>query len=179
MDAMTNYPKPDKAREGALEAAVRDLAEAVTPEDLAAAMEAVRQIPIDRERMLNALRVPEDTGEYEAALRALLERIPDGWGRWIACGSDWFPILARLEERLNELDPDYQVNQIKEKFGTLYWEGDIPNGDALVAEAEAESARTCELCGSQGNLRTKAGWLKTLCDACATTKEYSDLPAKR
>jgi hypothetical protein len=102
-------------------------------------------------------------------------------GRWISCGSGWHPILARLEQQLNELDPDYQVHQIKEKFGTLcfYWEGDIPNGDAIVGEAEAESARTCELCGSHGNLRTKAGWLKTLCDACATTRAYSDLPTKR
>jgi len=178
---MTNYPEPDKAREGALEAAGRDLAKAATAEELAAAIEAVRQIPIDRDRMLNALRVPDDAGAYEAALRALLERIPDGWGRWIGCGAGWYPILARLEQQLNELDPDYQVHQIKEKFGTLrfYWEGDIPNGDAIVGEAEAESARTCELCGSLGNLRTKAGWLKTLCDHCATTMGYGDLPTRK
>jgi hypothetical protein len=94
---MTNYPEPDKAREEALDAAVRDLFEAATEEDLVAAREAIRQLPIERDRMLNALRVPENAGEYEAALRALLERIPDGWGRWISCGSGWHPILARLE----------------------------------------------------------------------------------
>lgn len=109
---MTNYPEPDKAREDALEAAVRDLAVAASAEDLTAALEAVRQIPIDRDRMLNALRVPEDAGDSQPALRALLERIPDGWGRWIGCGPGWYPILTRIEQRLNELDPDYEVHHI-------------------------------------------------------------------
>jgi hypothetical protein len=52
---------------------------------------AVRQVPIDMERMVDALHVSGDAGEYEAALRALLERIPDGWGRWIQCGAGWYP----------------------------------------------------------------------------------------
>ena len=83
--AMTDYPEPDEPREAALRAAVLDLSAAVlgggaTREELVAAMEAVRQIPIDLERMTNALHVPSDAGEYEDILRALLERIPDGWG---------------------------------------------------------------------------------------------------
>ena len=174
---MTNYPTPDKGREEALEAAVRDLGEASTAEEVAAALEAIRQIPVDVDRMLNAIRVPDDAGEYEEALRALLDRIPDGWGRWISCDPGWYPILARLEERLSELDPHYEVNQIKEKFGTLrfYCEGDILDGDAIVDEAEAESARTCELCGSVGHLRTRAGWLKTLCDTCSRSEGFDDL----
>lgn len=48
---MDQHRKPDVARE----AAVRDLAEVATEEDPAAEMEAVRQIPIDRDQMLNAL----------------------------------------------------------------------------------------------------------------------------
>jgi hypothetical protein len=174
---MTKFPESDKVRENALTAAIRDLGEAVTEEDLVAALEAVRQIPIDRDRMLNALRVPDDAGEYEVALRSLLERIPDGWGRRIGCGPGWYPILARLEQRLDELDPDYKVHQIKEKFGTLcfYWEGDTSNGDEIVSRAEAESARTCEFCGGPGHLRSKAVWLKTLCDLCAHSHGYRDL----
>jgi len=174
---MPDYPEPDKPREEALEAAVRDLGEASSVEEVVAALEAIRQVPIDVNQMLNAIRVPDDAGEYEAPLRRLLERIPDGWGRWISCGPGWYPILARIEERLSELDPDYEVNQIKEKFGTLrfYWEGDIPDGDAIVDEAEAESARTCELCGSVGHLRTRAGWLKTLCDTCSRSEGFDNL----
>lgn len=180
---MTDYPKPDEPREEALRAAINDLAAAVTRgdatnEEVVAAMEAVRQVPIDMERMLNALHVPSDAGEYGEALRALLERIPDGWGRWIGCGPGWYPILARLEERLRQLDPDYRVHQIKEKFGGLrfYWAGDYDAGDAAVDEAEAEAARTCELCGNPGHLRTRGGWLRTVCDDCAGSKGYEDLP---
>ncbi len=93
--------------------------------------------------------------------------------------SRWYPILARLDERLREIDPDYQVHQIKEKFGTLrfYWAGhnhDI--GEKAVAHAEAESARTCERCNSPGRLRRKHGWLRTLCDDCANSDGYEDLP---
>ncbi len=142
-------------------------------------MEAVRQIPIDLERMTNALHVPSDAGEYKDTLLALLVRIPDGWGRWIQCGPGWYPILARPDPQLRQIDPDYQVLQIKEKFGTLrfylaglYYE----LGMAAVAEAEAEAARTCELCGSPGHLRTRNSWLRTVCDDCAQSEGYQDLP---
>ncbi len=183
-EEVTGYPEPDELREEALRAAVRDLAAAAlrgdaTHEELVAAIEAVSQVPIDTERMVNALHVPSDAGEYEDTLRALLERIPDGWGRWIQCGAGWYPILVRLEERLGEIDPDYRVLQIKEKFGTLrfYLAGrHYEFGKAAVAEAEAESARTCELCGGPGYLRTRNSWLRTVCDDCAQSEGYQDLP---
>ena len=121
--------------------------------------------------------VPNDAGEHEAALRSLLERIPDGWGRWIRCEAGWYPILARLEERLRTIDPDYRVLQIKEKFGTLrfYWTGrNYDAGETVVADAEKESARTCEVCGSPGCLRTRGGWLRTLCADCAHSGGYEN-----
>ena len=46
-----------------------------------------------------------------------------------------------VEERLRTTDPDYRVQQIKEKFGTLrfYWSGQSNDAaKAAVAEAEAE-----------------------------------------
>ncbi len=69
---MTDYPEPDELREAALRAAVLDLAAAAlsgdaSEEELVAAIEAVRQVPIDTERMVNALHVPNDAGEYEDA----------------------------------------------------------------------------------------------------------------
>lgn len=181
---MTDFPQPDEQREKALRAAIDDLAAAAfdadsTEDEIAAAIEAVRQVPVHAQRMLNALRVPDDAGQYEPALRSLLARIPDGWGRWIGCGPGWYPILARLEERLHQIDPDYEVHQIKEKFGTLrfYWASrNLNAGEMAVAEAESESARTCERCGSPGLLRKRNGWLRTVCDDCAKTGGYEDLP---
>ena len=174
---MTNHLEPDEPRERALKAAVSDLAAATTTEEMTAAVEAVRQIPIDMDRMINAVHVPEGAGEYEQQLRSLLERIPDGWGRWIDCGPGWYPILANLEQCLNALEPDYEVHQIKEKYGTLrfYWSGNHPDGDNLIDEAETRSAQTCELCGTPGRLRSNRGWYQTLCDACAESRGYEDL----
>lgn len=181
---MSDLPQPDEPREEALRSAIDDLAKAVddadsTVDEITAAMEAIRQVPIDPQRMLNALRVPDDAGEYEPALRSLLARIPDGWGRWIGCGPGWYPILSRLEGRLHQTDPDYRVHQIKEKFGTLrfYWASrNLEAGMVAVAHAEAESARTCERCGNPGRLRKRNGWFRTVCDDCAQSGGYEDLP---
>ena len=181
---MTDLPHPDEPREEALRSAIDDLAMAVvdadsTEDEITAAMEAIREVPIDPQRMLDALRVPDDAGEYEPALRSLLARIPDGLGRWIGCGPGWYPILARLEGRLQAIDPDYRVHQIKEKFGTLrfYWASrNLDAGEVAVADAEAESERTCERCGNPGRLRKRNGWFRTVCDDCAQSGGYEDLP---
>ncbi len=180
---MSDYPEPDEEQEEALRSAVADFARAARSgageDELMAAIEAVRQVPVDLERMTNALHVPPDAGEYEEALRALLERIPDGWGRWIRCGPGWYPILAELDERLREIDPDYRVLQVKEKFGTLrfYWSGrNREAGDRVVREAEAASARTCELCGEPGKLRIRRTWMQTVCNSCALSEGFKELP---
>jgi hypothetical protein len=179
---MRDCPEPDEPREAALWAAISDIGAAVQQGDeegLVAAVEAVRQIPIDLERMTNAVHVPSDAREYEDAPRMLSERIPDGWGRWIQCGPGWSPILARLNDRLEAIAPDYQVLQIKEKFGTLRFylgNGYHQLGEAAVAEAEGESARTCELCGNPGRLRVRNSWYRTVCDDCARSGGYQDLP---
>lgn len=175
---MTDFPRPDEEREKVLRPAIDDLGAAAvdadsTEDDITAAIEAIRQVPIDTQRMPNAIRVPDDAGEYEAALRSLLARIPDGWGRWIRCGPGWYPILARLEGRLRRTDPDYQVYQIKEKFGTLRFYWTSRNRDVGT---EAEAARTCEQCGNPGRLRKRNGWFRTVCDDCAQSGRYEDLP---
>ena len=94
------------------------------------------------------------------------------WG--CDCGDGWEPILRRLLEKIK--GKDCTLDQVKEKFGTLrvYWhakEG-IPKEDwdfigKAVNEAEDESAKTCEICGKPGKERP-GGWIRTLCDGCAT-----------
>ncbi|MGP8241981.1 MAG: hypothetical protein ACLQQB_09505 [Solirubrobacteraceae bacterium] len=79
---------------------------------------------IDHQQILNAMHVPKDAGEHAEALREMLVRIPDGWGRWIRCDRGWYPILVELDEQLRTLLPTYVIHQMKEKFGGLryYWE---------------------------------------------------------
>ncbi|MGP0100814.1 MAG: hypothetical protein ACLPUT_04220 [Solirubrobacteraceae bacterium] len=76
------------------------------------------------DELLNAVHVPKDAGEHADALRGMLARIPDGWGRWISCDCGWYPLLVELDEQLRTLLPDYVIHQVKEKFGGLryYWE---------------------------------------------------------
>lgn len=154
----------------------------------------------DDQQILNAMHVPEDAGEHEEALRGMLVRIPDGWGRWISCSRGWYPLLVELDEQLRALLPNYVIHQVKEKFGGLryYWEPgeevrdpSDPGAEAAIAErerriglvqqlvdsAERRAGVTCELCGAAGQLhRTPAGRYKTLCADCAEREGY--VPAR-
>lgn len=96
------------------------------------------------------------------------------WAEPDQVGEGWQPIIRELEEQLIALDPDYTVDQIKEKFGGLrYYYFPTPGlgqetYDAmlnLVAEAEDKSYETCEDCGAPGK-PGGVGWIRTLCDEC-------------
>ena len=91
----------------------------ITEESLEAGFNQLGQLHLDIPRIINSLQVPADAGEYTDAITRLLPRIPDGWGRWISCGAGWYPIITVLDAALAELDPDYEVQQVKEKYGTL------------------------------------------------------------
>ena len=98
-------------------------------------------------------------------------------------GPGWNEIIIRCNRKLEMLDPDYKILQIKEKFGTLryYYQSDVKTVavkeamDRYVRQAELESAKTCELCGEEGYISNrKMGWMKTRCDDCATTTVLVD-----
>lgn len=112
-------------------------------------------------------------------------------------GPGWRPLLTDLHKELLEARPDYQVVQVKEKWGTLrvYITGtpiqaDIIGGgrvlnvkikdtatdtdwrtvQTIVNKYEKKSAEICEECGQPGVLRTDLGWVRTLCDHCANLR---------
>lgn len=94
----------------------------------------------------------------------------------VSCGPGWYPILRDLDTDLRQLVPNYEVVQVKEKFGTLsFYIAALENvtDDQFTAvrerirAAEEQSARTCERCGAPGSLR-EGPWLRTLCDECST-----------
>lgn len=112
----------ERDRWDAARGAIGDFATALAARDedgLTAALEQTRQIKIDYTAVLNAIRVPEDAGEWSDGLLRILRRIPDGWGRWIGCSKGWYPIVIALNDYLAEVDPGYEVHQVKEKFGEL------------------------------------------------------------
>lgn len=69
--------------------------------------------------------LPENVDpQYRDRLGEMLERIPEGWGAWLGTPRGWDKIIAELGNALAYLVPDYEIHQIKEKFGGLrfYWE---------------------------------------------------------
>ena len=93
-----------------------------------------------------------------------------------------YPLIVELDQRLADLDPGYHVHQVKEKYGTLsYYVQGAPfvaaAMEALVEQAEAESARICEQCGGEGVLMEDCGWYATRCRACTRGSRYR--PAER
>lgn len=132
---------------------------------------------------------------------ALCDRIPAEWGKWVSCDSGWNWILEDLEKKLSYLDPNYSINQVKEKFGTLrfYFESSTDNSllmeimNDVVRTAETASASTCEICGNSSTrsmsdrdvkydktvgLRVRGGWYKTLCETCAGPNNYELLTSE-
>jgi hypothetical protein len=93
-------------------------------------------------------------------------------------GPGWRGILLRAHTELVTVLPNYQVAQVKEKWGML----DVNLGAyidpvtgefgisrelgtrvrAILRAAQDESRRTCEVCGEPGG-ETGRGWIKTLC----------------
>jgi hypothetical protein len=110
-----------KAQGAALSQAIQD--GSLDDDTLAGGLAALAQVPLDLPKVLNALHVPEDAGEHAAGLERMLRRIPDGWGRWVRCDAGWYELLVQLDEQIAALLPDYEIHQMKEKYGTLrfYW----------------------------------------------------------
>jgi len=102
----------------------------------------------------------------------------DGWRSilWRLCG-DLESMLLKLKGKKPEDYGDFQITQIKEKYGTLrfYTNWATDEMDDRIDQAEEESARTCEICGSPGEMRNAHGWYMIRCDECwEKQKEVSD-----
>jgi hypothetical protein len=99
-----------------------------------------------------------------------------GWYGF-SCSKGWKDLLDRAFTKMKAAGWNSAIHQVKEKFGTLrlYCEQDgRPEIEAIIREAEEESARTCEMCGKPGRAR-KLSWVRTLCDVCANGAEaYED-----
>lgn len=130
------------------------------------------------------------TEEIEEFKKRIFDRIPKGWGCWISCDSGWFDLIDDLDKKISYLAPNYEIHQVKEKYGKLrFYVGGPANSkeaadiiDDLISYAEYLSTRICEVCGA-GTSRSRSryddsvktrgtGWYKTLCNDCAIKLEY-------
>jgi hypothetical protein len=88
----------------------------------------------------------------------------------VECGSGWDAVIAPVFAAIaawNAAHPEQHitVDQVKEKYGTLrfYTSGCCEEIDALIDDAEKDSAYTCEACGQPAQTNNEHGWLVTLC----------------
>ncbi len=88
-------------------------------------------------------------------------------------GEGWQATIDKIDQQLTELIGEYQVLQIKEKFGGLRFYIEFsPEADAVITskvwdivhKGEEETFKICEVCGKEGDCRpSRTGWIKTLC----------------
>ena len=87
----------------------------------------------------------------------------------IEFGAGWFRAFYELcTKLLTETKSDFAWIQLKEKWGyaNCYYSGTVTQyGKELIEEFEQETKSICEICGSEGKMRTD-GWYKCLCDEC-------------
>ncbi len=84
------------------------------------------------------------------------------------CWDGWRPIVESAVDLILAAAPAAKIVEIKEKYGTLRICCDAPPAatkqiDRITAAAEAESERTCEICGQPGALYDIDDWLATRC----------------
>lgn len=123
------------------------------------------------------LSIEEATKIVDAEIRPRLvaSRV---WSQ-VEVGPGWFPILAEMHARLVKLNPNYRLEQVKEKYGELrvyyVFDPDSPypwTGDpqAVIDWAVDAATKCCESCGSTESVEQRSdvpdGWIKSLCSAC-------------
>ena len=90
-------------------------------------------------------------------------------GFTVDCDAGWHQLIVDTHAQLLELDPNYQIAQIKEKFGGLRYYYDTGASASveyamrmIVSKAEILSSSICEVTGLPGELMVKGGRYRTL-----------------
>ena len=91
----------------------------------------------------------------------------------VECGEGWKDIIQPLFNYVEEYNKEHQdssieILQVKEKWGELFFY--VSHEDRklcdMINDAEAESWKTCECCGSKENIVHTDGWIMTICKDC-------------
>lgn len=110
--------------------------------------------------------------ELQLQIKALKNKFLPNYYKSVDVDEGWYQIVVDCDNLLTEIDPNYQIAQIKQKFGGLryyFQPSDVNNGElyvkmnAVVLAYEKIASITCEATGKPGVLmKSKGGWVKTL-----------------
>ena len=110
--------------------------------------------------------------ELQLQIEALKNKFLPNYYKSVDVDEGWYQIVVDCDNLLTEIDPNYQIAQIKQKFGGLryyFQPSDVNNGElyvkmnAVVLAYEKIASMTCEATGKPGVLmKSKGGWVKTL-----------------
>jgi len=81
-------------------------------------------------------------------------------------GHGWHGLVDELFDLAEK--ENFQVTQVKEKFGSLRIYADFLNEeqDKILSDLERRSYTMCEGCGVPAKAKTVGGWINVLCDSC-------------
>lgn len=112
------------------------------------------------------------TNDYTLEIEAIRKRMVSS--HTIECGQGWYPIIIACHKELVAIDPDYEIVQIKEKFGGLryYYSSNHHRKKEMFdieMKYETLSFSVCEETGKPGvRMKMKSrNWFKTLDPATA------------
>ena len=109
---------------------------------------------------------------HKAMRNSFYDKQPE---KYISIDEGWYKLVLQCHIEILNIDPQYRIHQIKEKFGTLryycelsesYWQ--TPKDQrvdvtSVIAKYEAISKQTCEATGRPGVLmKSPTGYLRTL-----------------
>jgi len=90
----------------------------------------------------------------------ITERLKAGMGCGSQIGEGWFDLVRQLDKDIAALAPDYRIDQVKEKIGSLrYYIGAVDKTvfsevQKLIRKAEKDSSSICEKCGAPATIKT-------------------------
>lgn len=111
----------------------------------------------------------EEFLDIPTIFKEIKDKIDPLYGKHIACDEGWHHLVAKCHLEMMEIDPNYKIYQIKEKFGGLRYYFDTKldymseyRMFQITSKYELLSQETCEKTGKPGNLKYKQGLYKTL-----------------
>lgn len=93
-------------------------------------------------------------------------RMHGGWAGQFYIGPGWIHIVVELDKKIASKFPNYEVYQVKEKFGGLRYYTSVDRDEDVrdwINFAEGKASVTCEECGEPGKMTQISYLMVTLC----------------